>query len=200
MIGLKPIHQHPTDYVDSIRMEMEAHMPNDNLKNRSLRSIITLPGVALLVIPALILWWSRSFHPGWGLSLWGAVLVGLLGLALVIAGLILLISTVRLFAGVGEGTLAPWDPPKNLVVAGPYRYVRNPMHSGVFMVLYGEGILFGSVPILIFVTAAFVFHWLYIPLMEERWLAEKFGEEYLAYKQNVPAWIPRLTPWQQGED
>ena len=172
---------------------------NNNIQKRSLRSIIALPGVALILIPALILWLTHSFNPGWGLPLWGATLVSILGLALMVIGLILLGATVRLFTGVGEGTLAPWDAPKHLVVVGPYRYVRNPMHSGVFIVLYGEGLLTGSVPILIFATAAFVFHWFYIPLMEERWLTEKFGEAYLTYKKHVPAWIPRLTPW-EGND
>jgi protein-S-isoprenylcysteine O-methyltransferase Ste14 len=175
---------------------MEDKMSDNNLQKRSLRSIIALPGLALIVIPALILWWTDSFQPGWGLPLWGVILVSLVALALVGVGLTLLIATIRLFVGVGEGTLAPWDAPKNLVVVGPYRYVRNPMHSGVFITLYGEGLLTGSVPILIFATAAFVFHWFYIPLMEERWLTEKFGEEYLTYKRNVPAWIPRLTPWE----
>jgi protein-S-isoprenylcysteine O-methyltransferase Ste14 len=98
---------------------------------------------------------------------------------------------------VGEGTLAPWDPPQKLVVVGPYRYVRNPMHSGAFMAMYGEGLLFGSTPLLIFVTAVFVFHWTYIPLMEERWLTNTFGEEYRLYKRNVPRWIPRVTPWEK---
>jgi len=169
---------------------------NDRSLNvRALRSTIALPGMALIVIPVLILWSTDSFNPGWDLPGWLIVLPYLFGALLSGLGLTLLISTIRLFASRGKGTLAPWDPPVNLVVEGPYRYVRNPMHSGVFITLYGEGLLFGSVPILIFVTAVFVFHWFYIPLMEERWLKEKFGKEYLNYKRNVPAWIPRLSPW-----
>lgn len=171
-------------------------MTEKQLKTRALRSTIALPVVVLTVIPALILWSTGSFNPGWDLSGWPVYLPYLFGLLLIGIGLTLLASTIRLFANVGKGTLAPWDPPVHLVVEGPYRYVRNPMHSGVFMTLYGEGLLFGSVPLLIFVTAVFAFHWFYIPLMEERWLKEKFGEEYLAYKRHVPAWIPRLRPWQ----
>jgi len=171
-------------------------MDETNLSVRALRSTIALPGVALIVIPGIILWWTDSFNPGWGLSGWPVILPYLIGIILLGIGLTLLISTIRLFANRGKGTLAPWDPPKHLVVEGPYRFVRNPMHCGVFITLYGEGLLLGSVPILIFVTGAFVFHWFYIPLMEERWLKEKFGEEYLMYKRNVRAWIPRLTPWE----
>jgi protein-S-isoprenylcysteine O-methyltransferase Ste14 len=172
-------------------------MPDKGLNVRALRSTIALPGVVLIIIPGLILCWTGSFRPGWGVSGWVVVLPYLFGAILAMVGLALLFSTIQLFASRGKGTLAPWDPPKHLVVEGPYRYVRNPMHSGVFMALYGEGLLFGSIPILIFVTAVFVFHWFYIPLMEERWLKEKFGEEYLRYKRHVPAWIPRLKAWQE---
>lgn len=175
-------------------------MADNQLRTRTLRSTLALPVVVLTVIPALILWWTDSFNPGWGLTGWPVLLPYLFGLLLVGIGLTLVVSTIRLFTNVGKGTLAPWDPPVHLVVEGPYRYVRNPMHSGVFITLYGEALLFGSVPILIFVTAAFVFHWFYIPLMEERWLKEKFGEEYLTYKRNVPAWLPRLRPWKNNNE
>jgi protein-S-isoprenylcysteine O-methyltransferase Ste14 len=174
-------------------------MTDKNLPARTLRSIIALPGLVLVVIPAIILWLTGSFNPGWGLEGWLAYLPAALGLLLLGVGLGLLAATIRLFTSVGQGTLAPWDPPQKLVVAGPYRYVRNPMHSGVFITLYGEGLLFGSLPILIFVTIVFVFHWFYIPLTEERWLADQFGEDYQVYKQNVPRWIPRLTPWQGNQ-
>jgi protein-S-isoprenylcysteine O-methyltransferase Ste14 len=170
-------------------------MADKQLKARTLRSTIALPVVVLTVIPAFILWSTGSFHPSWGLSGWLILLPYLSGLLLVGIGLSLLVSTIRLFAKVGKGTLAPWDPPVHLVVEGPYRYVRNPMHSGVFLSLYGEGLLTGSIPLLVFVTAVFIFHWFYIPLMEERWLKDRFGEEFLTYKRNVPAWLPRLKPW-----
>jgi protein-S-isoprenylcysteine O-methyltransferase Ste14 len=171
-----------------------------HIKIRALRSTIALPVVVLTLLPALILCWTDSLNPGWSLPGWLVFLPFLVGLLFLGIGLILLISTIRLFADVGKGTLAPWDPPVHLVVAGPYRYVRNPMHSGVFITLYGEGLVFGSVPLLIFVTVIFVFHWFYIPLMEERWLKEKFGEEYMAYNHHVPAWIPRLRPWRSTDE
>lgn len=175
-------------------------MADQRLKARALRSTLLFPAVVLTVIPALILWASNSFRPGWDLPGWLIVLPYLFGFLLIGVGLILLISTIRLFTKVGKGTLAPWDPPVHLVVVGPYRHVRNPMHSGVFLTLYGESLIFGSVPLLIFVTAVFVFHWFYIPIMEERWLKEKFGEAYMIYKRNAPAWIPRLTPWSSNDE
>ena len=146
-------------------------MADKNIKFRAIRSTVALPLVLLTIVPAIILWSTDSFQPGWGFSDWRAYAFGVLGLLVLGLGLVLLGATIRLFADVGEGTLAPWDPPQKLVIVGPYRYVRNPMHSGAFMAVY-------------------------IPLMEERWLTNKFGEDYKVYKRNVPRWIPRLTPWQ----
>ena len=74
------------------------------------------------------------------------IAAGALALA---AGLRLAVETIRLFAWVGEGTLAPWDPTLQLVVVGPYRRVRNPMITGVGLVLLGQGLVLGSVAILI---------------------------------------------------
>ena len=59
-------------------------------------------------------------------------------------GLLLFAASLRQFAVRGKGTLAPWDPPKHLVVEGPYRYVRNPMISGVLFVLLGEALVLRS--------------------------------------------------------
>lgn len=173
-------------------------MTGSSLRRRALINIIALPVFVLTGLPAIILWWSNSFRPGWGLLGWTAYLPGIAGVFSLAVGVALIAATARLFTSLGEGTLAPWDPPKNLVVAGPYRYVRNPMHSGLFLALYGEGLLTGSLPLLLFVTAVFVFHWFYIPLIEERWLTARFGQDYLSYRRKVPAWIPRITPWQPG--
>src|SRR4051812_42023211 len=107
-------------------------MSEQTLRRRALLSFLGLPVVVLTVAPALILWWTRSYRPGWGLQGWVAYLPAAAGVLLLGVGAALIVSTVRLFLTQGRGTLAPWDPPKNLVVAGPYRYVRNPMHSGVF--------------------------------------------------------------------
>jgi protein-S-isoprenylcysteine O-methyltransferase Ste14 len=62
-------------------------------------------------------------------------------------GLGLAVATVRLFVRHGEGTPAPWDPPRKLVVRGPYRHVRNPMIAGVLLVLMGEALLLRCWPL-----------------------------------------------------
>jgi len=106
-----------------------------------------------------------------------------------------MIKTVKLFATVGEGTLAPWDPTQKLVVRGIYRYVRNPMITGVSCILLGEAVALGSVALLGWFMLFFVANVIYMPLVEETGLERRFGEDYLAYRQNVPRWIPRLRPW-----
>ena len=105
---------------------------------RHLRSILLLPVTVTLLVPGLLLLSTRSIHSGWGLpSTWQFIprSGGLLCLA---AGLRLLVQTIALFATHGQGTLAPWDPPRRLVVRGVYRHVRNPMISGVILILVGE--------------------------------------------------------------
>lgn len=90
----------------------------------------------------------------------------------------------------------PWEPADELIVEGVYRHVRNPMHTGVFSVLLGERLVLRSPTILAVATLAVLLHLLYIPLSEERDLERRFGEAYRVYKQNVPRWIPRWTPWE----
>ena len=72
-----------------------------------------------------------------------------------------------LFARVGKGTLAPWDATQRLVVVGPYRYVRNPMISGVLAILLGETLAFWSAPLLAWFAAVFAVNAIYMPLVEE---------------------------------
>ena len=155
---------------------------------RHLLAIGLLPGVVAGVIPALIL-------AGDELASWPLIVLG--GAALAI-GLALIVQTVALFATVGKGTLAPWDPTGRLVVRGPYRRVRNPMISGVLCVLLGEALLFGSIGVLVWFAFVFVLNAVYFPLVEEPDLQQRFGADYEAYRAAVPRWLPRLRPWQRA--
>ena len=155
---------------------------------KQLRAILLLPGIVAVAIPAAIFYFTGITWPP---SLSNAVI----GSVTVILGLALMIWTSRLFATVGHGTLAPFDPPQKLVVHGVYMHVRNPMITGALCVLLGEAIFFGSWWLLGWFGFALILNLVYIPLVEERGLAKRFGDDYLHYKQNVPRWIPRLTPW-----
>jgi protein-S-isoprenylcysteine O-methyltransferase Ste14 len=165
---------------------------------RHLLAIGLLPFVVTVVIPAYIIRTSTTLNVGWGLPSSLGLLPTLLGSVLVGLGLLLVFKTVILFASVGEGTLAPWDPPRRLVVRGPYRHVRNPMISGVLAILLGQAILFGSVPLLVWFVIFFALNALTMPLIEEPLLESRFGSDYVTYKRNVPRWIPRLNPWTPG--
>ena len=121
--------------------------------------------------------------------------LGLLGGALVAAGVALVAWTATLFARIGRGTIAPWDPTRRLVVLGPYRHVRNPMISGVLAILLGEAAIFGSLPLLLWFAGVFAVNAVYLPLVEEPGLRRRFGPEYDEYRANVPRWLPRLRPW-----
>jgi protein-S-isoprenylcysteine O-methyltransferase Ste14 len=162
---------------------------------RHLLAIGLLPFVVSVVVPAYIIRTGGAPNVGWGLPSLLGLLPTLLGCALVGLGVLLGYKTIALFATVGQGTLAPWDPPRRLVVQGPYRYVRNPMISGVLFILLGEAVLLGSVPLLLWFLAFFAVNALIMPLIEEPLLESRFGIDYVTYKQNVPRWIPRPKPW-----
>lgn len=161
---------------------------------RQTRAIALLPGTVTVLVPAAIIAITGS-NVGWGFGGLVAALSVLLGLSLTAAGFALWLWTVRLFARIGEGTLAPWDPTRRLVVEGPYRHVRNPMIAAVLAVLAGEAAVFGSLPLLIWFAAFFAGNVVFFSLYEEPDLERRFGEDYRAYKANVPRWLPRRAAW-----
>jgi protein-S-isoprenylcysteine O-methyltransferase Ste14 len=94
--------------------------------------------------------------------------------------------------------LAPWDPPKKLVVIGLYRFVRNPMYIGVLLLVLGWGLYFCS-PILFLYTATLSlgFH-MRVITNEEPWLKAQFGIEWDLYQKEVARWLPRIKPWKES--
>jgi protein-S-isoprenylcysteine O-methyltransferase Ste14 len=155
---------------------------------RQLAAVGLLPVTVALVVPGLILWGNGADGGGWALVLVGAVLVT--------ASVALVAWTATLFARVGRGTIAPWDPTTRLVVVGPYRHVRNPMISGVLAILLGEAAILASVPLLLWFAGVFAVNALYLPFVEEPGLRKRFGADYDAYRANVPRWLPRVNPWE----
>jgi protein-S-isoprenylcysteine O-methyltransferase Ste14 len=153
---------------------------------RALIAFIVLPGIVALIAPLAIVY----LDPWIGnLKMPGALAMCL--------GIFVLLWCVRDFFVSGKGTLAPWDPPKELVVVGLYRFMRNPMYVGVLLLALGWSLYFLS-PILIFYMAvlAMGFH-IQVVRNEEPWLKEKFGKQWELYQQEVPRWLPRRTPWKE---
>jgi protein-S-isoprenylcysteine O-methyltransferase Ste14 len=140
-----------------------------------------LPGTVAVVVPALLV--GDAEVAGWRAAAGGVVLA---------CGLGLFAWTVSLFVRIGRGTLAPWDPTRRLVIAGPYRYVRNPMITAVLFVLVGEALLFESVAIAVWAALFVAVNTLWFLVYEEPDLQERFGEEYREYRRRVPRWLPRF--------
>ena len=147
-----------------------------------------------VLIPAAII--AGGGATGWELEGIARAATIVLGVGLIAAGLAVFVWTVRLFAHLGRGTLAPWDPPERLVVAGPYRYLRHPMITGVALVLAGETLALGSTGIAVVLGVFVAINALYLPLVEEPALVQRFGPDYERYMLNVGRWIPRLRPWE----
>jgi protein-S-isoprenylcysteine O-methyltransferase Ste14 len=146
---------------------------------------LILPITALIIVPYLlephpVIQWKWYFFTG---------------AFICFTGLLIMILSIRLFIVIGNGTLAPWNPPKKFVVTGLYMYVRNPMIIGVLIVLTGEALLFYSFLLLLWCALFYTVNHFYFILFEEPQLLKRFGDDYQNYKMNVPRWIPRIKPW-----
>jgi protein-S-isoprenylcysteine O-methyltransferase Ste14 len=145
---------------------------------------LVVPGLGAVVLP----WWILAHD--WRLPrpvVWP-------GVVLIAAGLGLYVVCVRAFAGVGRGTPGPWDPPRSLVIAGPYRWVRNPIYLAAITVVLGEAVLFASLALVEYaVVMAAVVH-VFVIGYEEPKLLRSFRAEYLAYRAQVNRWLPRQPP------
>ncbi len=120
-----------------------------------------------------------------------------LGLIPIFLGVIIYIYCSSSFIFIGKGTPIPFTPTKELIVSGFYRYVRNPLYIAGVFVLTGEALLFQSIGIFIYCLVMFAIFNFHV-LMEEVFLAEKFGTAYKQYCNSVPRWIPHLKPYKNN--
>lgn len=120
-----------------------------------------------------------------------------LNIALMIVGGAIMLVCVFQFGWTGRGTPAPFDPPRRLVIRGPYRWVRNPMYVGMALFLIGEALLLPSITaqMLWMVAICAVAVTIFVVVYEEPALRRLFGEEYVEYCRHVRRWWPRLTPF-----
>ena len=160
---------------------------------------LVLPVSVTILVPVLVLGLAGT-AVGWGLPRPLGIVPALAGGALIGLGLAGVAWTVSLFATAGEGTLAPWDPTRKLVLRGPYRHLRNPMITSVAVILLGEAALAGSPWLLGWLGLFLTINAIYIPLVEESGLVRRFGEEYVCYRANVPRWLPRRRPFEPEQD
>jgi len=139
----------------------------------------------LVFLPARVLSWSGIVRPD---SIGAAQVAGLVVGA---SGAGLALWCIVTFMVIGRGTPAPFDPPRRLVVVGPYRLVRNPMYIGAGLALVGAALFYESWALLGYgVVFAFVMH-LFVVLYEEPTLRATFGADYVRYCEWVRRWWPR---------
>lgn len=167
---------------------------------RHLMSVLLFPVTVTLVVPALTVLPGGVPAPHQGVVLTVALIT--VGCLLIAAGVALMVWTNVLFDRVGEGTLGLGNvmgEPVHLVVRGPYRHVRNPMITGVLCILLGESAILASGALLGWFAIFFAFQATAIWFWEEPHLTERYGSEYVAYRRNVPRWIPRISAWTPDE-
>jgi protein-S-isoprenylcysteine O-methyltransferase Ste14 len=154
---------------------------------RTLLFTVLVPGTVLVLIPYTIL---NGETPANRLGLGPFRYLGLAGIAL---GVLLYLACARQFAVAGRGTPAPYDPPKRLVVHGPYRIVRNPMYTAVLAAGFGTGIWFESPGVLSFFAIMMLVFAAVVLVYEEPSLRAKFSDEYDRYCTEVPRFLPRFA-------
>ena len=143
-------------------------------------------GFLLVFLPGQVLERTGIARP----ASFGAI--ELLGILIGIAGAALAIWCILTFAVIGRGTPAPFDPPRQLVVAGPYRYVRNPMYIGAGLALLGAAIFYRSGALALYTGLFLIITHLFVLLYEEPALTQTFGAAYQQYRTTVRRWLPRI--------
>jgi protein-S-isoprenylcysteine O-methyltransferase Ste14 len=141
-------------------------------------------GFVLVYLPARILAWSGITRPA--VLAWPQIA----GIIIATAGALVALSCVWAFAWIGKGTPAPFDPPRKLVVRGPYRFLRNPMYLGAGLAVGGAALFFESIQLLAFVALFLLATHLFVLFYEEPTLRRTFGPEYEAYCGRVHRWWP----------
>ena len=149
--------------------------------------VAIVPGAVIVLVPA-------SLTDGWQMAepLLGGTWLRWLGAVAFLAALPMFVDFLVRFVKDGLGTPAPIAEPERLVVTGVFRFVRNPGYIAVVAMIAGQGLFFGSWPVLAWAAiSAAAFH-LFVVLYEEPHLARKYGADYAAYRGRVPRWLPRL--------
>ena len=141
-------------------------------------------GLVLIFVPSRVLSWS-GIAPPTQYGIWQGV-----GMAVGAAGAAVALSCILTFAFVGKGTPAPFDPPRRLVIRGPYRFVRNPMYVGAALALAGAAIFYQSLALAGYTGLFLLTMHAFVVTYEEPTLRQTFGNDYEAYCKRVNRWWP----------
>lgn len=151
---------------------------------RALTYATVFIGFLLVFLPGQLLRWSGIARPS------AIGIAQIAGASLAILGGALACWCILTFVVTGRGTPAPFDPPRRLVVSGPYRFVRNPMYLGAVLVLGGAGVYYASVWLIGYALVFLGATHLFVRGYEEPALRASFGEEYAAYCRRTRRWWP----------
>ena len=143
-------------------------------------------GFLLIYLPSRVLLWSGIVRPA---TMQAPQIAGMIVATL---GALLALWCVVAFVSIGKGTPAPFDPPRRLVVRGPYRFVRNPMYLGGALTLAGAALFYRSLFLLGYDCFFLLAFSLFVLFYEEPTLRRTFGSDYEAYCHRVARWLPRL--------
>jgi protein-S-isoprenylcysteine O-methyltransferase Ste14 len=146
--------------------------------------LFVAPGIVAGLVPWVITGYRMPDRGGW---VWPVAIVA--GLVILGGVLVLLDAFIR-FAR-ADGTPAPPAPTAHLVVAGPYRFVRNPMYVAVAAIILGQALLFGSWGVLLYLALVLIAVASFVRFYEEPTLESTYGIQYVAYRNKVPGWWPR---------
>src|SRR5712692_8410365 len=141
-------------------------------------------GFVLIYLPDRLLSWTGIVRPATiAAPQVAGIVIGAVGAAVAL-------WCIFTFATVGRGTPAPFDPPRRLVVRGPYRFVRNPIYIGAALVIAGAALFYESIALWAYVGGFLVLTHLLVVLYEEPRLRRTFGAEYSQYCRHVRRWVP----------
>jgi protein-S-isoprenylcysteine O-methyltransferase Ste14 len=149
----------------------------NSLFAQAVLAFLLLPGMVAFVVPlSLVTRDDRRIVDATGI-----IPLGL--------GIFLLLWCVREFYLAGRGTLAPWAPPRHLVVSGLYRFSRNPMYVAVMLILVGWAIVFRARSLMVYAVVVMLVFQVRVTLFEEPFLARTQGDAWLQYRSRVPRWF-----------
>lgn len=153
---------------------------------RAITYAVLFIGLVLVYLPVRLLSWSGMVRPD------AIEAQQVAGMAVGVAGAGVALWCIFAFVFVGKGTPAPFDPPRRLVIQGPYRLVRNPMYIGAGLALAGAAIFYESVLLLGYAGIFFLATHLFVVSYEEPALRRTFGQHYEGYCRQVSRWWPRV--------
>jgi len=153
---------------------------------KTLLFTVVVPGTVVVLVPRWLMRGGATVQGGWP---------GVAGALLLVWGAVLYLRCAWDFAVRGRGTPAPLDPPRELIVSGLYRFMRNPMYLGVLSMVVGEAALVRAGVLLGYAGALLLAFHLFVVTYEEPTLRRKFGPSHERYCAAVPRWLPRLRPW-----